>query len=115
MVVEVRRLAAAQPVVFAAEVELAARVAGFRLPVVEVQEVQEVAAAEIVASLDLRDVGRERVGPLVAEDRVPAVAVAERAEARCSNCGIAGVPLIADALIVRAGNAEHVEAEVAGD
>ena len=61
----------------------------------------------------LRHVGRQRVGPLVAEDRVPAVAVADRAEAGVEH-RIARVALVADALVVRAGNAEHVEAVVAG-
>src|SRR5262249_57140220 len=67
----------------------------------------------------LGDIRREGVGALVAEDRVPAVAVAELAEeagrgAPESELGIAGVALIADTLVVGSGNAQRGEAEVAG-
>ena len=79
---------------------------------VEVHEVEEVATAQIVAPLQLGHVRGERIRALVAEDRIPAVAVAEGAEPRVE-LRIAGVALIADALVVRSGNAEHVEAVVA--
>ena len=82
---------------------------------IEVQEIQEVPAAEVVPALHLRDVGGDRVGPLVAIDRIPAVAVAERLKSRGRvELRVAGVALIADALIVGAGNLEDVEPEVAG-
>src|SRR4029453_12369046 len=80
-VVEVGRLAAAaQSGRVRVEIESTARVASLRLPVIEIQEIQEVSAAEVVLAVNLRDVGGQRVGPLVAENRVPAVAVAELAE-----------------------------------
>src|SRR6185295_266190 len=112
-VVEVGALAAVQPGGIRQEVELPARVAGFRLPVIEVEEIQEVAAAEVVLALDLGDVRGDRVGALVAEDRVPAVAVAQLAEEAGagpaeSELGIARIALIADALIVGAGNSQGV-------
>ena len=118
-VVEVRRLAAAQPGGVRKELELAPRIARLRLPVIEVEIVQEVAAAQVVVPFDLRHVVRDRVGALVAEDRVPAVAVPELAEeARCGGAepelGITRIPLIVDSLIVGSGDAEHVEPEVAG-
>ena len=80
---------------------------------IEVEEVEEVAAADVVASGNLGQVRGERVGALVAVDRVPAVAVADRREAHVE-LRIAGIALIADALVVGAGDAEHVEAVVAG-
>ena len=70
LVVEIRRLC--RPLSrcrVAHEREVAARVAGLRLPVVEIHEVQEVAAAQIVTSLQLGHVRRQRVRPLVAVNR----------------------------------------------
>src|SRR5207247_5730379 len=91
-----------------------------RLPVIEVEEVQEVAAAKIVLTGHLGHAGGDRVRTLVAEDRVPAVAVSQLAEPgrdAASDCRkvelrISGVPLVADALVVGPGNPEHVEAEI---
>src|SRR5437773_863813 len=79
-IVEVRSLAAAQSGGVRKEQELAPRIAGLRLPVIQVEIVQEVAAAKVVIPFDLRNVVRDRVCALVAEDRVPAVAVPELAE-----------------------------------
>ena len=83
LVVEVARLRAAAQRRRAArgEVEPAARVVEFRLPVVQVEEGHSVPAADVVASHRLRQVRRERVGALVAEDRHPAFEVAEDREA----------------------------------
>src|SRR5439155_17701106 len=101
------------------ENELPARVAGFRLPVIQIQEVQEVPAAQVMLAGDFGEIRRERIRALVAEDRVPAVAVPELAEeagrrAAHSEFGIPGVALIADALVVGARNAQCGEPEVAG-
>ncbi len=62
-------LAAAQRRRVAQEVEMPAGVPGFRLPVIQIQEIQRVSAAEVVPALRLGQVGRERVGPLVAINR----------------------------------------------
>src|SRR5439155_22936071 len=95
------------------------RIACFRLPVIEIQIIQEVPAAEVVLSDNLRELRCNRVRALVAEDRVPAVAVAELADkAGCRapelELRVTRVPLIAYALIVGAGNLQDVQAEIAG-
>ncbi len=91
---------------------MAARVSGFRLPVVEVQEIHRVAGAEVVAALDFRQVGRQRVRPLVAIDRIPSVTVAGVAESGLES-RITRIAIVANTLIVRARNAQDVETIVA--
>ena len=115
LIVEVVRLGAGrvQRRGGAVERERPARIVGFRLPMVQVQEIQEVASAQVVPAGQLRKVRRHRVSALVAVNRVPAVTVSDGAEAGVEH-RVPCVPLIPDALIVSPGNLQDVEAEVAG-
>src|SRR5690606_13279940 len=82
LIVEIRRLGGRSEDRrrVAVEVEVAARVVDLGLPVIEVEVVARIAAAELVTADQLREVRADREGAFVAEERRPARVVAQHAE-----------------------------------
>src|SRR5688500_5160914 len=77
----------------AREIETSARIRPLRLPVVEVKVVDAVAGSEVVAAGDLRHIGAEGNGALVAIGRAPRGRVPERSKAgpEFRHAGVAGI------------------------
>ena len=86
----------------------------FGLPVIHAQPVQRVAEPELVTVVELRHVGRERVRPLVALDRRPAIVIADGAETGQER-GHARVARVAAEVraAIRARDSQRVQAVVA--